>query len=206
MKNGIFLILTIIAIISVGSCVSKKKLVYTKYYLIEPPHETQSFADTPPKSDMKLEIGSITVGPAYASTKIVHRNRSNEIVYFSYHEWAILPEVSVAQMVTDYFLSTHTFAEVSSYVTDNKPDYRLDVEVSRIEMLEVSGQTNAHIVVSFAYTDVSSGRLIMRETYDESHEMSEKDINLLANSISALIWDSLGQFFKKMAEYHHNNS
>lgn len=206
MKNGIFSILVIFAIIFLGSCVSKKKLVYTKYYLIEPPHETQSNGETPPKSDIKLEIGSITVGPAYASTKIVHRNRSNEIIYFSYHEWAVLPEVSMAQMVKDYFRSTRTFAEVSSYISDNKPDYRLDAEVSRIEMLDADGQTNAHIVVSYTYSEATSGKLIIHETYDKSRVLEEKDINLLANSVSSLVWDSLGQFFKKIAEYHNNHS
>ena len=185
---------------------SKKKLVYTKYYLIEPPLESQSSSEERPNTDMKLEIGSINVGSAYASTKIVHRNRSNEIVYFNYHQWAVLPEVSIAQMATDYFRSTHDFAEVSRYISDNSPDYRLEIEVSRIEMLEVSGEINAHIVVRYKYIDAVSGKLITQERYDKSSKMSQKDVNLLAKSVSTLIWDSLGQFFKKMAEYHNSDS
>jgi ABC-type uncharacterized transport system auxiliary subunit len=206
MKNRIFIILAILATISLGSCMSKKKLVYTKYYLIEPPHEIQSLAEDKLNTDLKLEIGSISVGPAYSSTKIVHRNRSNEIVYFRYHEWAVLPEVSIAQMATNYFRSTHDFAEVSNYISDNRPDYRLDIEVSRIEMLDATGEKNAHVVVTYNYSDAASGQLILQEMYDKSSKMSENDMNLLAKSISSLIWDSLGQFFKKVAEYHNNNS
>ncbi len=206
MKNNIFIILAILTIISLGGCVSKKKLVYTKYYLIEPPHETQSLGQAKSNTDMKLEIGSIRVGPAYASTKIVHRDRSNEIVYFSYHEWAVLPEVSIEQMAINYFRSTHDFAEVSNYISDNRPDYRLDIEVSRIEMLDVDGNKNAHVVVRYIYTDAVSGQLILQETYDKSAEMSENDMNLLAKSISTLIWDSLGQFFVQIADYHNNRN
>lgn len=185
---------------------SKKKLVYTKYYLIEPPHETQVLGESRPNSDMKLEIGSIRVSPAYSGTKIVHRNRSNEIVYYSYHEWAVLPEVSIAQMATDFFKSTHDFAEVSNYISDNRPDYRLSIEVSRIEMLEVDGETNAHIVVTYTYSDAISDQVILQNRYDERIEISEKDMNLLAQSVSQLIWNSLGQLFNKMAEYHSNNN
>ena len=194
-----------LAIISVASCMSKKKLVYTKYYLIEPPLETQPLGQAKPKSDIKLEIGSVNVSPAYASTKIVHRNRSNEIVYFSYHQWAVLPEVSIAQMATKYFESTHDFAEVSSYISNNRPDYRLDIEVSRIEMLDIDGETNAHVVVTYTYNDAVSDLLILQERYDEHIELSEKDMNFLAQSVSQLIWNSLGQLFNKMAEYHQNN-
>ena len=145
MKNRIFIILAMPIIVSMAGCMSKKKLVYTKNYLIEPPHEIQLLGDSRPNSDVKLEIGSIRVSPAYAGTKIVHRNRSNEIVYYSYHEWAVLPEVSIAQMAIDFFKSTHDFAEVSKYISDNKPDYRLDIEVSRIEMLDIDGETNGFL-------------------------------------------------------------
>lgn len=198
--------MTFLTIIFMGSCMSKKKLVYTKYYLLESPLVSQSSSEERPKTDMKLEIGSINVGPAYSSTKIVHRNRSNEIVYFNYHEWAVLPEASIAEMATDYFTTTHDFMEVSRYISDNKPDYRLDVEVSRIEMLDLAGEINAHVVVSYKYIDAVSGKLITQERYDKSSKMSQKDINLLAKSVSTLIWDSLGQFFKKMAEYHNSDS
>ncbi len=206
MTKKIYIILATLAIISMTGCMSKKKLVYTKYYLIEPPHETQLLEETGPKPKLKLEIGSISVSPAYAGTKIVHRNRSNEIVYYSYHEWAVLPEVSIAQMATDFFKSTHNFAEVSKYISDNRPDYRLDIEVSRIEMLDVDGKTNAHIIVTYAYTDAVSEELILQDRYDERIEISEKDMNILAQSVSQLIWNSLGHLFNKMAEYHHNNN
>ena len=144
--------------------------------------------------------------PAYSTTRIVHRSRSNEIVYFSYHEWAVLPEVSMAQMATKYFRSTHDFAEVSKYISDNRPDYRLDIEVSRIEMLDISSEINAHILITYIYTDAASGQLIAQETFDKSSKMAQKDMNLLAESVSALIWESLTQFFKKMAAYHSSDS
>jgi len=204
MKNRIFILLSILALIS--SCMSKKKLVYTKYYLIEPPHKLQTIDIKKPNSDMKLEIGTISVGPAYSSTRIVHRSRSNEIVYFSYHEWAILPEVSIAQMATKYFRSTHEFAEVSKYVSDNRPDYSLDIEVSRIEMLDESGEIYAHILITYIYKDAVSGQLIAQETFDKRTKLSQKDMNFLAESVSALIWESLTQFFKKMAAYHSDDS
>lgn len=193
-------------LVIISGCVSKRKLVYTKYYLIEPPHETQSFGQARPNSDKKLEIGSIDVGPAYAGTKIVHRNRSNEIVYFSYHQWAVLPEVSIGKLATDYFRTTHEFAEVSNYISDNRPDYRLDIEVSRIEMLDVDNETNAHVLISYTYTDAVSDQLILQETYDKSSMMSKKDMNLLAISVSALIWESLDQLYRKIAEYHNSNN
>ena len=72
MKNRIFILLTILALIS--SCVSKKKLVYTKYYLIEPPHELQTLGDKKPNSDMKLEIGTVRVGPCLLD----HQNRPSK--------------------------------------------------------------------------------------------------------------------------------
>ena len=189
-----------------GAVCQKRNLVYPNYYLIEPPHEMHSLSKTTPSSDLKLEIGSINVGPAYSSTKIVHRNRSNEIVYFNYHEWAVLPEASMEQMAINFFRSTHAFTEVSNYISDNRPDFRLDIEVSRIEMLDIVGETNAHVVLIYTYTHVESGQLILQNMYDKSSQMAQKDMNLLAKSVSTLIWDSLSQFFNKMAEYHKNNS
>ena len=196
----------VLLIILTGSCISKKKLVYTKYYLLEPPHKSLNSEVISPKSDISVEIGSINVGPAYASTRIAHRDRSNEIVYFSYHEWAVLPEVSIAQMVMNYFRSTHQFDEVANYISNGEPDYRLDVHVSKIEMLNVGKETNAHILISYIYSDAATGQVVLQHTYDKSSKMPEKDINVLAQSISKLLWESLGQIFNQIADYHNSDS
>ena len=72
-------------------------------------------------------------------------------------------------------------------------------------MLDIDGETNAHVSITYTYSDAVSDQVILHKRYDERTEITEKDMNLLAQSVSQLIWNSLSQLFTKMAEYHKNN-
>jgi hypothetical protein len=75
-----------------------------------------------------------------------------------------------------------------------------------MEMLNLSDDTEAHVVVSYKYIDASTGQVVVQHNFDQTTNMPERDVNLLAESVSDLLWQSLDQVFSKIVEYHNSNS
>ena len=196
--SRIFLIVLIVT----SSCISKKKLISTKYYLIEAPSKEVKIENAVGKTSLKLEIGPVDVSPAYSSTRIVNRTRKNEIYYYSYHEWAILPKISVQEIAKEYFRSTNFYAEVSERLFESRPDYKLAIHVPKLEISEVTGVPTAHLVVQFRYIAVESGQVVLLHSIDENKNLQEKDLNMMAAAVSNLLWDSLISMNQKIIEYH----
>ena len=195
---GIFLLIFFIII----SCIPRKKVVYTKYYLIESPPIDLNLENTKAQTTYKLEIGPVDVSPAYSSTRIVNRTRKNEIYYYSFHEWAILPKISVQEIAKQYFRSTNFYAEVSERLFESRPDYKLAIDMPKLEMSDLSGKPIAHLVIQFSYIDVESGQVVVRHSIDANKSLIEKDLNMLAEAVSDLVWSSMESMNKKIIDYH----
>jgi ABC-type uncharacterized transport system auxiliary subunit len=194
-----YLILFLSIMMCTAGCMSKKKVIYTKYYLITPPEMKVDHNSDSARLKYTLQIGPVEISPAYASSRIVSRAATNEIDYFRYHEWAVPPKVSIQEFAISYFMAKGLFKEVSDRITNARPDFKLAINVQQLEMLELKEEPLvAHLAVQYRFIDNLSGEVLFRHNMDDQITLNERDINELARKISELMLVSLEEVESKI--------
>ena len=201
MRNNLFLIL--ILIVFLNAC--GKKSIVRKYYLLEFKQDPKIENINRAIVDEGCEIYPVQVPPAFAQSRIAVRLRSHEINYYYNHQWAVAPGDILTKIIEKYVQEEHIFKKASQTVWQIVPQYQVLSEVFQIEAVDINDELHAHLSMKLNLYDRSENRIIISHSFDRMDILEERDINLLAISLSNFLKEELHQFTYKIKKYLTGN-
>jgi ABC-type uncharacterized transport system auxiliary subunit len=202
-RRNAFVLLT--AVFFLSGCMSQKQPT-SKYYVIERPDSLQVSESLPPSSvEGYCEILPVDVYPAYASQSIAQRKESNEIVYYSYHHWAVRPGESMTLLLEDYLDQASVFDGVSTRYWKISPAFKLATTVYNLETLQEDGEMWVHLSVRFKLLNDPDNEVLITHHANRKEVLPQKDLNLYAKTVGELFHEALHHFSQKMVEQLSDN-
>ncbi len=187
-------IISVSFIIMLISCMSEKTII-RKYYTLEIPEEISIvIPDTFKAIPGKCEIGRVNINPVYAKNQIVNRNKSNEITYYMYHQWAVRPDEAIREILHEYVQNKKLFENVSKRYTRSIPDYIFETSVNDLEIIEIDKSFSAHVNIEFLLLLNSRDSILVRHQADRTEPLEQKNINLFASEVSNILFEELEVF------------
>ena len=198
-------VILFMGIFFLAGCMSQKQPT-SKYYVIETP-DTLKLSLSPGQLPMEgyCEIAPVDVYPAYATQSIAQRKGSHEIVYYSYHHWAVRPGESMTLLLEDYLSRASLFDGVSTRFWKIQPAYKLKTTVFQLEALRENEAMVAHLSLRFALVSTRDNESLVVHQANRKQSLPRKDLNLYAQTVSELFHEELGRFSKKMVEQLADN-
>ncbi|MGM0376214.1 MAG: ABC-type transport auxiliary lipoprotein family protein [Bacteroidota bacterium] len=199
MQKIFFFLLTAFLLSACGG----QKTVVKKYYMIEQPGaEIEPSENTSAAIDAWCEVAEVELYPAFESRKIVFRDASHQIRYFGDHEWAVRPGEILTPVINDYLSAHKVFTRVSTRFWERSPDYRLNTTIFNLEVSNAERKKDfeAHLKLRFELIDTETDTIAVWHTADRRSELGEKDLNLLAATISEMFHEELEKFASKTKE------
>jgi len=196
-------VLISILIVLLFSACGGQKTVVKKYYMIEQPGTKIDTSDnTPAAIDAWCEVAEVDVYPAFESRKIVFRDDSHQIRYFGDHEWAVRPTDVLTPVISDYLSAHKVFTRVSTRFWERPSDYRLNTTIFNLEVGNAERKNNfeAHLKLRFELIDAQTDTIAVWHTADRRSVLENKDLNLLAATISDMFYEELEKFTAKTKE------
>jgi ABC-type uncharacterized transport system auxiliary subunit len=178
-----------------------------RYYVIEIPTDSSEYIyETENTIDQYCEIIPVDIYPAYSSLKVALRSDDYEIIYYSFHQWAVRPSESFTRIMEDYFLHHKVFKGVSTRFWRINPKYKLITSIYRLEVLEEQGQLNAHLSLEFRLVEGENNLLLLSHKVNRKELLNSKDLNLFARAVGEIFYDELNRFSGKiMSEIPQEN-
>ncbi|WP_165921858.1 ABC-type transport auxiliary lipoprotein family protein [Natronoflexus pectinivorans] len=188
-----------------SSCGSKKTVV-KNYYLIEltPTHRAEIISDSLPLIDAWCEIAEIRISPAYATRDIALRNQSHQIRYFENHEWAVRPSEAITHMIIDFFSDSNIFKRVATRFWQVIPTYQIQTNINNLEVIQDGRTFYAHLNIELALLDIRADQIIFSHSAVRKKELEKRNLNLLAETISELLFEELSQFSNLIKDHFEN--
>jgi len=187
-------IISVSFIIMLISCMSEKTII-RKYYTLEIPEDTSIvIPDTFKAIPGKCEISRVDINPVYEKNQIVNRNKSNEITYYMYHQWAVRPDEAIREILHEYIQNKKLFENVSTRYTRSIPDYILETSVNDLEIIEIDKSFSAHVNIEFVLLLNSSDSILVRHQADRTEPLEQKNINVFASEVSNILFEELEVF------------
>ncbi|GAO30880.1 ABC-type transport auxiliary lipoprotein family protein [Geofilum rubicundum] len=183
------LLIMALLLLTASGCGSNKT-VLKKYYLIEPTSEAGPSAATP-VIDVLCEVADVKIAPAFATTQIALRDESHQIQYFGQHEWAVRPEEALLPLILNHFSDRQTFKRVANRFWNTPPTFTLNTKLHHIEVLQKEKAFYAHLNIEFSLVETETDRVILKHKANQERRLDEKDLNLMAQTISNLLSEEL---------------
>ncbi len=192
-KISLLIVLTVILI----GCRSSKQVAPT-FYLIEFPADKITDDEVSVTLPFSLEILDVDVHPAFASHQIALRENEHEIRYYAHHEWAVRPSESLTRYVYNYFRNAGIFRYTDARFWNVIPDYRLQVKVHKLEVIEEDDDFLAHLHVDFDLIMVEGNVVIVQHAANKTRLLEKRNLNLFAGSINDMFLEELFFFSRKI--------
>lgn len=174
------------------SCSSK--VVTRNYYILEFPDQKEVTVSDKPVVNASCEIFAVTIPPAFSQSRIAVRKRSHEISYYQNHLWAVTPGDLIAQLIEDFIQKQNIFTKASKSIWKEVPVYRIQTNVLQIEAMDIEDELHAHLKMRLNLYNRSESITVVSHQFDRSEILEERDINLLAGSLSKILMEELQIF------------
>jgi ABC-type uncharacterized transport system auxiliary subunit len=199
--TGFMLILMIV----VTGCGSRK--IIQKYYLIEPPQERSISGDAGKRIvDAGCEILPVEVSPVFSTPRIAARQKSHEIAFFQYHQWAVTPEEAITDFIEKELDNEEIFRESGRVEWELAPEYQLFSKVNYLEYQEQGQTAAARLQMSFQLKRTGDHQLISYHAFDRTEPLTARSMNEYAEMVSLILHQELQVFFKQIKEKLHSES
>jgi ABC-type uncharacterized transport system auxiliary subunit len=194
------LILLIYTALLITGCLTRAPEA-TRYYLLDYPSDTE--IDLPgngPFNDKSCTITSVDVNPAYSSHQIAIREHSHEIKYFALNIWAVRPEQSLTNMMTEFFKNHKVFESVHLSTLNTETDFTLGATVYNLEVVQESRDYYARLNVEYQLKDHQSNQIVYDHRADKRVLLDDRNLNLFAAAISEIYVEELAKFVNTIIE------
>ncbi len=179
-------------------CLTRKPET-TRHYILEYPagYETVPVSKI---ADRSCLIMPAEVYPAFATHQIALRESSNEIRYFALNVWAVRPEQSITNMVTEFLLKHNVFQSVYAPAIIRETDFSLKTTVYRLEVIAENRDYFANLEVEFMLINNLDGQITNVHRASRKVELEDRDLNLYAAAISRMLIEELSVFTQSFTE------
>jgi len=195
MKNY-YLVILLLSIILIQSC--SKKVVTRNYYVLEFPAQNEEIQKSKPLVNESCEIFAANIPPAFSQSRIAVRTRSHEISYYQKHLWAVAPGDLIVQLIESYIQNENIFTKASQSIWKEVPIYRIYPYVQQIEAQDIDDELYAHLKMKIDLFNSSDNSIVVSHQFERKEMLEERDINLLAESLSKILQEELQQFSDKI--------
>lgn len=183
-----------------SGCMSQKQPT-NKYYVIERPDSLHfSISEQHSSIDGYCEVAPVNIYPAYATPAIAKRKDSNEIIYYSYHHWAVQPGKSMTLLLEDYMNQVSIFDGVSTRFWKINPAFRMETTVFQMETLQEGDDMFVHLSFRFKLTNIPDNKALIIHQADRKEKLQRKNLNLYAKTVGELFHEELRNFAQKIME------
>lgn len=201
LKKYYFLLLILIFFSACG-----KKSILRKYYILDFPVEPDTVYAKTSLTDYVCEISTVKMPPAYGQHRIAVRQRSHEISYYHYHQWAMAPGEILTNLIEKKLQSSHIFISASRYMWRVIPNYQISTSVYQIEVMEIDDEYFAHLNMRLNLNDQADNIIAVTHQFDRIEPLEEADLNLFATLLSTILQEELTAFTGKIKTYFLNKS
>jgi ABC-type uncharacterized transport system auxiliary subunit len=180
-----------------SGCVGKVR--YPNYYTLSIPPAPQA---EPPAS---LQRATLAVRrfetPAYLRQgRIVYRENPNQIGFYEYHRWAADPGATVTTAVIDSLRSSHMFASVGPYLSEEHPDYLLTGRLERLDEIDYGGGVRVETRLSAELTNLRTGTIVWTGDASETSKVDQRNVNSVVSEMSAAVQASVQRLLASMQQ------
>jgi ABC-type uncharacterized transport system auxiliary subunit len=175
-----------------------KKVITRNYYVLEFPDQTDSVQMGQPLVNASCEIFAVNIPPAFSQARIAVRKRSHEISYYQNHLWAVSPGDLIGQLIEGHIQKENIFSKASQSIWKDVPVYRIQTDVMLIEALDIDDELYAHLKMRINLFNRSENMTIVSHQFDRQELLEERDINLLAETLSRILLEELQIFTTKI--------
>ncbi len=194
-----FLLIILSILFMTQAC--SKKVITRRYYVLDSPSTVDSSLNFTPLTNAICEILPVSVPPAYAQHRIAVRKRSHEITYYQYHHWAISPSKILTNLLEGQLRSTSIFTRVATAPWRKIPDYQVSTTVYRIEAYEEEDDFYARFDMRIELVENQNKNIISSHQFSRSVFLEERDLNLLASTLSRIFYEEVSIFSDKITIY-----
>jgi cholesterol transport system auxiliary component len=190
-------------IVLTGSCAllisGCGKIRYPNYYSLSlppaPPSLAQAVQQPATLAVRKLET------PAYLRQgRIVYRENPNQIGFYEYHRWATDPGATVTTAVIDSLRSSHLFASVGPYDSQQRPDYILTGRLERLDEIDDGGGVRVEARLSAELTNLRTGAVVWTGDASETSNVDQRNVNSVVAEMSTALQASIQRLVASMQE------
>jgi len=178
-----------------------QKTVVKKYYVLETPDDTTYVDTTRGFINEFCEVDKVAIYPAFETRQIANRSQSNQITYYSSHEWAVRPTEVLTNMLVDFMERKKMFRRVATRYWKVSPAYKIEATIFRLEVVNEDKELAAHLKMELRLVDGDTQEVIRKHKTDQYKTMEEKKINVFASMISEMYYSALNDFSDKI--YKH---
>lgn len=191
-------IVTLLGSLMLTGCLTRKPDT-TRHYILEYPagNDTVFISKIAEKSCL---IMPAEVYPAFATHQIALRESSNVIRYFALNVWAVRPEQSITNMVTEFLHKHDVFESVYAQAIMRETDFSLKTTIYRLEVIGEKRDYFAHLEVEFMLINNDTGHITDVHRTSRKTGLEERDLNLYAAAISRMLIEELTVFTQSFTE------
>ena len=183
------------ALLLISGCAGKIR--YPNYYALSIPPA--------PQADPLASRQSATLAvrrfetPAYLRQgRIVYRENPDQIGFYEYHRWAADPGVTVTTAVIDSLRSSHLFASVGPYLSEERPDYLLTGRLERLDEIDYGGGVSVEVRLSAELTDLRTGAVVWTGDASETSKVDQRNVNSVVSEMSGVLQTSIQRLLASM--------
>jgi ABC-type uncharacterized transport system auxiliary subunit len=177
-----------------AGCLGRRSIP-ARYYILDFPPGLEVDINTGPPIQKSCLIRPVNISPAYSTTQIALRERTHEIRYFAFNQWAVRPEQSFTSLLVDFINDQNIFRTIHTRPGLNlEPDYIIETAIHHMVLVEEGRDYYARLSLEYVLRDFINDEIIVNHRADREELLEEKNLNLFAAAISEIFIDELGKF------------
>jgi ABC-type uncharacterized transport system auxiliary subunit len=181
----------------ISGCAGKVR--YPNYYALSIP--PAPIADPPAARQPATLAVRRFESPAYLRQgRIVYREAPDEIGFYEYHRWAADPGAVVTTAVIDSLRSSHLFASVGPYASEQRPDYLLTGRLERLDEIDYGGGVKVEARLSAELTNLRTGAVVWTGNTSETSNIDQRNLNSVVAEMSATAQASIQRLLADMQD------
>jgi ABC-type uncharacterized transport system auxiliary subunit len=175
------------------------KIRYPNYYSL-------SFPSAPTIAEPTVRQPAILVvrkfeTPAYLRQgRIVYRENPDQIGFYEYHRWATEPGATVTTAMLDSLRSSHLFASVGPYDSEQRPDYMLTGRLERLDEIDYGDGVRVEASLSAELTNLRTGAVVWTGDATETSKVDRRNVSSVVAEMSTAVQASIQRLLASMQE------
>ena len=134
-----------------------------------------------------LPVALALSAEAYRRSQIVYRQSSFQMLFYSYHLWAVDPDRMIGDLLLKHLRAARLFDNVTSAVESYTPDYQLTCDIQAIEEFDGPSAWYAHLAVEYQLIEQKKGEVVWKKLYDLRKAVLQKEPVYVVRELSGLL-------------------
>jgi ABC-type uncharacterized transport system auxiliary subunit len=190
---------TIFLILLVSILACSKKVVVTKYYVLDNSDTSGLSIHKNSPLPYTVEIRNLRINLAYSQERIVARMETNEISYYYYHKWAESPAEAIRSYLWKKIKLTNLFKSCVMGPANGQADFAIIGYIDKIERIDQEDKYATHLKMKIEFIEQNTNEIIVTHTFDRIIALEESSsMNLFASNISKILDEETALFLDKI--------